>query len=110
MAEEINEREVVFEDMNGFHSFITDKGLNLISEEVRQFHDSFKSINIGCGCSRKSRVNRAENLYLGVPSSLDEHRRYLLHRVLSEGKDYPCERIVFKHNGEQFSEVEFEVY
>jgi hypothetical protein len=103
-------REVVFENMNEFHSFISERSLHLLSEGVRQFYDSFESINVGCGCRKKRRVEQVTSLYLAIPGSLDEHRKYLLHRVLSDGEELAVKKIIFKHDGEQFGEIEFEVY
>jgi len=110
MDEENKKREVVFENMDEFYSFIVDNSLQLLSDNVRQFYDGYSLINRGCGCSKKARLAKTENLYLSIPDALDDHRRYLLHRVLSEGQETAAGIIIFKHNGEQFNKIEFEVH
>jgi len=62
---------------------------------------------VGAVVLKKTRTNSAIRLYLQVPKSLDDHRRFLLHRVLSEGESKPTKRIVFKHDGKEFDNIEF---
>tara|TARA_B100000959_G_C14633657_1_gene481313 strand:+ start:271 stop:612 length:342 start_codon:yes stop_codon:yes gene_type:complete len=100
---------VVFEDMKGYFDFVQAKGLVLLSDETRKFVDSYSTIGSGCGCTRGARMKRVEALYLSIPKSLDAHRIYLLGRVFSEREEKPVKKIVFKHNGSKFDEIDFEI-
>jgi len=105
------ENGVVFsiENMSDFYAFIDHKGLILLSEKTRLFMDSYAGLGKGCGCTRAARAKRVEALYLEVPNSLDDHRKFLLHKVLSEGQEKPAKKIIFRHNNDKFHEIEFVV-
>jgi hypothetical protein len=110
---------ITFNSSVEFYNFIQEKGLYLLSEKTREFYDAYRNVSRGCGCSRRKRHAAAGRLYLEVPSSLDEHRQYLLYRVLTDertqeaqlsGKDNPpIKDVIFMHENEKFAEFNYAV-
>ena len=91
MSREIVE-EYVFENMDDFFKSINEGDAWRMHPALGDFHEAYSKINIGCGCNKKPRVQRAEYTYARVPN-MDQGTAFELRH------HYGAKAVILKHRG-----------
>lgn len=86
--------EHVFENMTEFYHFLVPTTLEEMEPRIMTFYTLYSSLENGCGCSRKKRIEQTRVAYLDL-ENLNSGSKYGLKGVLQVAA------VIFKEDGQE---------